>query len=121
MRSSTDYTDRLILSYRSSQIFLPKLPQRSPASAPRDLVKDHFLRDGHSTGQGNRDGGNHYRLRLGAGFSLASHDMDIRGAGNIVGEEQSGHIREVGVELYQHLLQEAIIMARAEQADQVAF
>ncbi len=54
---------------------------------------------------------------LGAGFSLASHDMDIRGAGNIVGEEQSGHIREVGVELYQHLLQEAIIMARAEQAD----
>ncbi|MCX7338499.1 MAG: transcription-repair coupling factor [Alphaproteobacteria bacterium] len=55
---------------------------------------------------------------LGAGFKLASHDMDIRGAGNIVGEEQSGHIREVGVELYQHLLQEAIIMARAEQADQ---
>ncbi|NBT86235.1 MAG: transcription-repair coupling factor, partial [Alphaproteobacteria bacterium] len=55
---------------------------------------------------------------LGAGFRLASHDMDIRGAGNIVGEEQSGHIREVGVELYQHLLQEAIIMARAEQADQ---
>ena len=55
---------------------------------------------------------------LGAGFRLASHDMDIRGAGNIVGEEQSGHIREVGVELYQHLLQEAIIMARAEQANQ---
>lgn len=54
---------------------------------------------------------------LGAGFTLASHDMDIRGAGNIVGEEQSGHIREVGVELYQHLLQEAIIMARAEQAN----
>jgi transcription-repair coupling factor (superfamily II helicase) len=44
--------------------------------------------------------------------------MDIRGAGNIVGEEQSGHIREVGVELYQHLLQEAIMMARAEQANQ---
>ncbi|WP_242508816.1 transcription-repair coupling factor [Candidatus Finniella inopinata] len=55
---------------------------------------------------------------LGAGFRLASHDMDIRGAGNIVGEEQSGHIREVGVELYQNLLQEAIIMARAEQANQ---
>ena len=52
---------------------------------------------------------------LGAGFSLASHDLDIRGAGNIVGEEQSGHIREVGIELYQNLLQEAIIMARAEQ------
>ena len=53
--------------------------------------------------------------QLGAGFSLASHDMDIRGAGNIVGEEQSGHIQEVGVELYQSLLQEAIIMARAKQ------
>lgn len=55
---------------------------------------------------------------LGAGFSLASYDMDIRGAGNIVGEEQSGHIREVGVELYQNLLQEAIIMARAQQANE---
>ncbi len=46
--------------------------------------------------------------RLGAGFTLASHDMDIRGFGNLVGEEQSGHIREVGVELYQHMLEEAI-------------
>lgn len=45
---------------------------------------------------------------LGAGFTLASHDMDIRGTGNLVGEEQSGHIREVGVELYQHMLEEAI-------------
>jgi transcription-repair coupling factor (superfamily II helicase) len=54
---------------------------------------------------------------LGAGFRVASHDMDIRGAGNVVGEEQSGHIREVGVELYQTLLQEAIIMVRAEQAN----
>lgn len=53
--------------------------------------------------------------KLGAGFSLASHDMDIRGTGNIVGEEQSGHIKEVGAELYQHLLHEAILMARAEQ------
>lgn len=52
---------------------------------------------------------------LGAGFALASYDMDIRGTGNIVGEEQSGHMREVGVELYQHLLQEAILMVRAEQ------
>jgi transcription-repair coupling factor (superfamily II helicase) len=45
---------------------------------------------------------------LGAGFSLASHDLDIRGAGNLLGEEQSGHIREVGFELYQSLLEEAI-------------
>jgi transcription-repair coupling factor (superfamily II helicase) len=45
---------------------------------------------------------------LGAGFQLASHDLDIRGAGNLLGEEQSGHIREVGYELYQQMLQEAI-------------
>jgi transcription-repair coupling factor (superfamily II helicase) len=51
--------------------------------------------------------------QLGAGFTLASHDLDIRGAGNLLGEEQSGHIREVGVELYQHLLEEAVAAARA--------
>ena len=45
---------------------------------------------------------------LGAGFSLASYDMDIRGAGNLLGEEQSGHIKEVGIELYQSLLKEAV-------------
>jgi transcription-repair coupling factor (superfamily II helicase) len=50
---------------------------------------------------------------LGAGFQLASHDMDIRGAGNLLGEEQSGHIREVGVELYQHMLEEAVATARS--------
>ena len=49
---------------------------------------------------------------LGAGFSLASHDLDIRGAGNLLGEQQSGHIREVGVELYQHMLDEAVAAAR---------
>ncbi len=50
---------------------------------------------------------------LGAGFQLASHDMDIRGAGNLLGEEQSGHIREVGVELYQQMLEEAVAMVKA--------
>jgi transcription-repair coupling factor (superfamily II helicase) len=45
---------------------------------------------------------------LGAGFQLASHDMDIRGFGNLVGEEQSGHIKEVGIELYQQMLEEAV-------------
>ncbi|MFD0917940.1 transcription-repair coupling factor [Pseudahrensia aquimaris] len=45
---------------------------------------------------------------LGAGFQLASHDLDIRGAGNILGEEQSGHVREVGFELYQQMLEEAV-------------
>ncbi len=49
---------------------------------------------------------------LGAGFQLASHDMDIRGAGNLLGEEQSGHIKEVGVELYQQMLEEAVAATR---------
>ena len=53
---------------------------------------------------------------LGAGFSLASHDLDIRGAGNLLGQEQSGHIKEIGVELYQQLLSEAVIEAKG-QAD----
>ncbi|PIE14643.1 MAG: transcription-repair coupling factor [Rhodobacterales bacterium] len=45
---------------------------------------------------------------LGAGFTLASQDLDIRGAGNLLGEEQSGQMREVGYELYQQMLEEAI-------------
>lgn len=49
---------------------------------------------------------------LGAGFQLASHDMDIRGGGNLLGEQQSGHIKEVGVELYQQMLEEAVSAAR---------
>ncbi|MCA1999802.1 MAG: transcription-repair coupling factor, partial [Hyphomicrobiales bacterium] len=50
---------------------------------------------------------------LGAGFQLASHDLDIRGAGNLLGDEQSGHIREVGYELYQQMLQEAVAALKA--------
>ncbi|KKW90050.1 transcription-repair coupling factor [Sphingobium chungbukense] len=50
---------------------------------------------------------------LGAGFQLASHDLDIRGAGNLVGDEQSGHIKEVGFELYQSMLEDAILEAKA--------
>lgn len=53
---------------------------------------------------------------LGAGFQLASHDLDIRGAGNLLGDEQSGHIREIGFELYQSMLEDAIIEARAGAA-----
>lgn len=49
---------------------------------------------------------------LGAGFTLASHDLDIRGAGNLLGDEQSGHIKEVGIELYQQMLEEAVADAR---------
>ncbi|HSI39798.1 MAG TPA: transcription-repair coupling factor [Xanthobacteraceae bacterium] len=50
---------------------------------------------------------------LGAGFQLASHDLDIRGAGNLLGDEQSGHIKEVGYELYQEMLDEAIAHLKA--------
>jgi transcription-repair coupling factor (superfamily II helicase) len=45
---------------------------------------------------------------LGAGFQLATHDLDIRGAGNLLGDEQSGHIKEVGYELYQQMLEDAV-------------
>ncbi|MEO0033552.1 MAG: transcription-repair coupling factor, partial [Pseudomonadota bacterium] len=50
---------------------------------------------------------------LGAGFQLASHDLDLRGAGNLLGDEQSGHIKEVGFELYQSMLEDAIMAAKA--------
>ena len=53
---------------------------------------------------------------LGAGFSLASHDLDIRGAGNLLGEEQSGEVREVGIELYQDMLEEAVATLRGTVA-----
>jgi transcription-repair coupling factor (superfamily II helicase) len=53
---------------------------------------------------------------LGSGFQLASHDLDIRGAGNLLGDDQSGHIREVGVELYQHMLEDAVATARGRTA-----
>jgi transcription-repair coupling factor (superfamily II helicase) len=54
---------------------------------------------------------------LGAGFQLASHDLDIRGAGNLLGDEQSGHIKEVGFELYQSMLEEAILEQKSGAAE----
>src|SRR6195256_5552329 len=57
---------------------------------------------------------------LGAGFQLASHDLDIRGAGNLLGDEQSGHIKEVGFELYQQMLEEAVASLKAGSAAPVA-
>jgi transcription-repair coupling factor (superfamily II helicase) len=54
---------------------------------------------------------------LGAGFTLASQDLDIRGAGNLLGEEQSGQMRDVGYELYQSMLEEAIAKIRSGQID----
>ncbi len=59
---------------------------------------------------------------LGAGFQLASHDLDIRGGGNLLGDEQSGHIREIGVELYQQMLEDAVaeLRERGETAAETA-
>ena len=51
---------------------------------------------------------------LGAGFTLASHDLDLRGGGNLLGEEQSGQIKDVGVELYQSMLEEAVASLKGE-------
>lgn len=56
---------------------------------------------------------------LGAGFTLASHDMDIRGFGNLVGEEQSGHIKEVGIELYQQMLEEAVAAIKVDSGQRL--
>ena len=54
---------------------------------------------------------------LGAGFQLASHDLDIRGGGNLLGDEQSGHIKEIGVELYQQMLEDAVAELRQTAAE----
>jgi transcription-repair coupling factor (superfamily II helicase) len=54
---------------------------------------------------------------LGAGFNLASHDLDLRGAGNLLGEEQSGHIKEVGYELYQAMLEETIAKIKSGELE----
>jgi transcription-repair coupling factor (superfamily II helicase) len=54
---------------------------------------------------------------LGAGFQLASHDLDIRGGGNLLGDEQSGHIKEIGVELYQQMLEDAVAALREGGSD----
>lgn len=54
---------------------------------------------------------------LGSGFSLAAYDLDLRGAGNLLGEEQSGHVREVGVELYQQMLAEAVREIKVDDTD----
>ncbi len=50
---------------------------------------------------------------LGAGFTLASHDLEIRGAGEFLGEEQSGHMQKIGFTLYLEMLDEAVKSMRA--------
>ncbi|GAA4021473.1 DEAD/DEAH box helicase [Sphingomonas swuensis] len=57
--------------------------------------------------------------RLGAGFAISARDLDLRGAGDLLGEEQSGHLKLIGIDLYQHLLGAALRRARGEDADPV--
>ncbi len=55
--------------------------------------------------------------QLGAGFAISARDLDMRGAGDLVGEEQAGHMKLIGIDLYQHLLGQALKVARGEAAD----
>jgi transcription-repair coupling factor (superfamily II helicase) len=55
--------------------------------------------------------------QLGAGFAISARDLDMRGAGDLIGEEQAGHMKLIGVDLYQHLLGHALRVARGEAAD----
>jgi transcription-repair coupling factor (superfamily II helicase) len=55
--------------------------------------------------------------RLGAGFAISARDLDLRGAGDLLGEEQSGHLKLIGIDLYQHLLGRALRHARGEDVD----
>jgi transcription-repair coupling factor (superfamily II helicase) len=56
--------------------------------------------------------------RLGAGFAISARDLDLRGAGNLLGEEQAGHVKLIGIRLYQHLLERALTTARGESVEE---
>ncbi len=55
--------------------------------------------------------------RLGAGFAISARDLDMRGAGDLLGDEQAGHMKLIGIDLYQHLLGQALRAARGEAVD----
>jgi transcription-repair coupling factor (superfamily II helicase) len=55
--------------------------------------------------------------QLGAGFAISARDLDLRGAGDILGDEQAGHMKLIGLGLYQHLLEQALRAARGEPVD----
>lgn len=57
--------------------------------------------------------------RLGAGFAISARDLDLRGAGDLLGEEQTGHLKLIGIDLYQHLLGQALKQARGEAVDEL--
>ncbi|WP_434128696.1 helicase-related protein [Novosphingobium fluoreni] len=56
--------------------------------------------------------------RLGAGFAISARDLDMRGAGDLLGEEQAGHAKLIGIELYQHMMRLSIAKARGEDVDE---
>ena len=58
--------------------------------------------------------------RLGAGFAISARDLDMRGAGDLLGEAQAGHMKLIGIDLYQHLLEGALRAARGEPVDRWA-
>ena len=55
--------------------------------------------------------------RLGAGFAISARDLDLRGAGDLVGEDQAGHAKLVGLGLYRHLLELALMQAKGQPAE----
>ncbi|MFD1033181.1 TRCF domain-containing protein [Sphingomonas hankookensis] len=57
--------------------------------------------------------------RLGAGFAISARDLDLRGAGDLVGEAQAGHMKLIGIDLYQYLLGRALRAARGESVDRI--
>jgi transcription-repair coupling factor (superfamily II helicase) len=56
--------------------------------------------------------------RLGAGFAISARDLDLRGAGDLLGDEQTGHVKLIGLGLYQHLLERALKSARGEPVEE---
>lgn len=55
--------------------------------------------------------------RLGAGFCISARDLDMRGAGDLLGKSQTGHMKLIGVDLYQYLLEQALRAARGKEID----
>ena len=116
--SDRQYTDRAPVRHVRPRAALPIARPRRSLEDPR--LSLFTLPPGGS--RIRRSGGSKCLQSLdtlGAGFQLASHDLDIRGAGNLLGEEQSGHIKEVGFELYQQMLQEAVASLKAGIAEPV--
>ena len=97
---------------------LPAARAGRPIEDPRLCLSDHAARPPDHRGRA-KSGCRCWPTSTASapGFQLASHDLDIRGAGNLLGDEQSGHIKEVGFELYQSMLEEAIVEMKSGGAE----